>query len=65
MTDRRTIEARTIRDLAELQAFLDDCLAAVDAPADCINLGTPVDLRLVEITLTDGSKVYDIEPSRW
>lgn len=65
MTERRTIEARTIRDVAELRDFLDACLAAVDAPGYTIHLETPVDMRLTEQTLTDGSKVYDLVAARW
>lgn len=68
MNDRRTIEARTVRNVAELRAFLDAAMSAVncqETDADLINLGSPVDFRLVEITLTDGSIVLDLETSPW
>ena len=65
MSDKRTIEARTIRDLAELRAFLDQVDAVTDRSDDTIHLGTPIDIRLIEITLTDGSTVFDLETSSW
>ncbi len=56
-----TIEARTIRDLRELRDYCDACLAGAEA----IHLGTPIDMRLTETVLTDGSKVYDLDVVRW
>jgi hypothetical protein len=63
-----TIEARTIRNLAELRDYLDACISAAGVKpqwAEVIHLGTPVDMRLTETVLTDGSKVYDLDVVRW
>jgi len=63
-----TVEARTIRDLRDLQNYLDACLAATgvgEANAMTIHLATPIDMRLVETTLTDGSSVFDLHVAKW
>jgi hypothetical protein len=68
MSSRRTLEARTIRDAAQLREFLDAIISATgvgERNADTIHLATPVDMRLVEITLSDGSRVYDLVTARW
>jgi hypothetical protein len=67
-TGSRVIEGRTVRDLRELRDFLDACLTACDvdeANAEVIHLGTPLDLRLTEHTLTDGSIVHDLVAVKW
>ncbi len=56
-----TVEARTIRDLRELRDYCDACLAG----AETIHLGTPVDMRLTETVLTDGSSVFDLHVAKW
>jgi len=63
-----TIEARTIRDLRELRDYCDACLAAAGIGpnwAETIHLGTPVDMRLTETVLTDGSSVFDLHVAKW
>ncbi len=62
----KTLASRTFRSPSELAEVLEDLLDFAarfhDTQADLINLDTDLDTaRLVENTLTDGSKVYNIE----
>jgi hypothetical protein len=54
------VEGRTITNVAEMLEF---CLAAIEktyADPSTIRLHIPQDMRVDEITLADGRKVYDV-----
>lgn len=68
MTERRLLEARTVRTIADLRALLDAAEAAAnvaDVPADHIRFVKPIDLRLVEISYTPGEVALDLQAHRW
>ena len=61
-----TIEARTIRDLRDLRQYYEACLAALaGCDEGAIRLATPIDMRLTETVLTDGSSVFDLRVAKW
>ena len=54
------IEGRTITNLAEMLEFCPAAVAAAHADPSAIRLHIPQDMRVAEITLADGRKVYDM-----
>ena len=54
------IEGRTIKTIDEMQEFCEAAVAASHADPSTIRLHKPQDMRVAEITLADGSKVYDV-----
>jgi hypothetical protein len=57
------IEGRTIRTIEEMQEFCAIAVAATHADPSTMRLHKPQDMRVVEITLADGRKVYDVSVS--
>jgi len=56
-----TVEARTIRSLPEMHAFLDACAAKTGA----VRLARPIDVSMVAIALADGSTDYELIAREW
>jgi hypothetical protein len=54
------IEGRTIKTIAEMQEFCAAAVAATHADPSTIRLHKPQDMRVAEIALADGRKVYDV-----
>ena len=54
------IEGRTIKTIAEMQEFCAAAIAATHADPSTIRLHKSQDMRVAEITLADGSEVYDV-----
>ena len=59
------IEGRTIRTIEEMQEFCATAVAATHADPSTMRLYKPQDMRVVEITLADGRKVYDVLIDAW
>ena len=54
------IEGRTIKNIEEMLEFCKAAVAATHADPSAIRLHIPQDMRVDEITLADGRKVYDV-----
>ena len=54
------IEGRTIKNIEEMLEFCRAAVAAAHADPSAIRLHIPQDMRVAEITLADGRKVYDV-----
>ena len=54
------IEGRTITTVAEMLEFCKAAVAAAHVDPSTIRLHIPQDMRVAEITLADGRKVYDV-----
>jgi hypothetical protein len=59
------IEGRTIKTIAEMLEFCAAAVAATHADPSAIRLHIPQDMRVAEITLADGRKVYDVLIDSW
>jgi hypothetical protein len=59
------IEGRTIRTIEEMQEFCAAAVAATHADPSTMRLHKPQDVRVAEITLADGRKVYDVLIDTW
>ena len=59
------IEGRTIKNIEEMLEFCKTAVAAAHADLSAIRLHTPQDMRVAEITLADGRKVYDVLIDAW
>jgi hypothetical protein len=54
------IEGRTIKNVAEMLEFCLAAIAKTGAAPSTILLRVPQDMHVDEITLSDGSKIYDL-----
>jgi hypothetical protein len=64
--DTRVVEARTIRDLRDLRQYYEACLAALaGADEGAIRFAKPLDLRLSETKMADGTLVHDLYVRPW
>ena len=54
------IEGRTIKTIEEMLEFCEAAVAASHADPSALRLHIPQDMRVAEITLADGRKVYDV-----
>ena len=59
------IEGRTITTIAEMLEFCAAAVAATHADPSAIRLHIPQDMRVAEITLAGGRKVYDVLIDTW
>ena len=57
------IEGRTIKTVEEMLEFCKAAVAASHADPSTLRLHIPQDMRVAEITLPDGRKVYDVSVS--
>ena len=53
------IEGRTIKTIEEMLEFCKAAVAASHADPSALRLHVPQDMRVAEITLADGRKVYE------
>ena len=54
------MEGRTIKNVAEMLEFCLAAIAQTGVEPSAIRLRIPQDMHVDEITLSDGSKVYDV-----
>ncbi len=54
------IEGRTITTVAEMLEFCLAAIARAGVESSTIRLHIPYDMHVDEITLSDGSKIYDV-----
>ena len=57
------VEGRTITTIEEMQEFCEAAVAAAHADPSAVRLHIPQDMRVTEMTLPDGRKVYDVRVS--
>ena len=62
---RLGVEGRTIKNVEEMLEFCKAAVAAAHADPSAIRLHIPQDMRVAEITLADGRKVYDVLIDTW